>query len=280
MVSGSRHESPSREGRRIAQLFRQYRGLGDARPVNLDGILEEDGIELITSREADPGYAACLWPAPEGFPGGGIFLAPNQGNGRKRFSIAHELGHFHIPSHAKSRTAGISYCADRDMRARSSDAKQREWEANDFATELLMPKSLFSADVKRLDVSIGSAQRLAAPDMYDVSLTAAAWRIIQTTRERCAMVVSTGGSVEWVVRSDSFRLPITERNQQLHPDTFAAAAFRGEDAQEKPHEVPMGVWLESSSNETGSLLESTHKIPSLDQVISMLWFIEEDSDED
>ena len=59
-----------------------------------------------TSREADPHYTACLIRAPAGCRGGGIFLAPGQDSGRKPFSMAHELGHFHIPSHARTGANG------------------------------------------------------------------------------------------------------------------------------------------------------------------------------
>jgi hypothetical protein len=218
--------------------------------------------------------------APAGCPGGGIFLAPGQDRGRMRFSIAHELGHFHIPSHAKKGADGIGYCADRDLRARDTDAKQQEWEANDFAVELLMPRRLFTADAARLDVSVATAQRLAAPDMYDVSVTAAAWRLAQTTAERCAMVVSTGTGVEWMVRSAGFRLPITERRQRLHPDTLAAAVYRGEGADATPREVPAGAWLDAPVDVRGALLESTHRIAHLDQVVSLLWHLEDESAND
>lgn len=278
--SVSERESISREGRRIAQLFRQYRALGDVRPCNLDAILDEDEIEVITSREADPHYTACLIRAPAGCRGGGIFLAPGQDSGRKRFSIAHELGHFHIPSHARTGADGTGYCADRDMRARSRDARQQEWEANDFAAELLMPKKLFAADAARLDVSIAGVQRLAAEDMYNVSVTAAAWRLVQTTRERCAMVVSTGGIVEWMVRSEGFWLPITERRQRLHPGTLAAGTFRGEGAEPQSREVPAGAWLDTPTAVAGTLLESTHHIASLNQVVSLLWLVDSDGEGD
>src|SRR5439155_7062210 len=133
--------------------------------------------------------------------GGLIALQPGQDGGRLRFSIAHEMGHYHIPRHKHVQ----GYCADRDMRARSTDAKREEWEANDFATELLMPRKLFAEDARKLDVSVVSALKLGATDFYHVSVMAAAWRIVQVTRDAAAMVVSSDGRVEWMFRSDAFR---------------------------------------------------------------------------
>lgn len=267
----------SRDGRRIAQLFRQARQLGDVRPCELNPILAEDEIEVVESRLSDPGYTACLVRNSMGL-GAGILLARGQDEGRRRFSIAHELGHFHIPTHRQRDIQG--YCADRDMRARDTDANRVEWEANDFAAELLMPTRLFAADAARLDVSFAAVQHLAGTSMYDVSLTAAAWRLVQTTREQCTLVVSAGGLVEWVARSASFRLPLTERQQRVHPESLAASAFRGEGPEPHPRPVPLSCWVDARFPVRGELLESTHVIPRLGQVLSLLWLVEADDEND
>ncbi len=91
---------PTRDGLRVARLFRQVRVPGhlrDVRRCDLDAILEEDELDVCESEVADCGYAACLIRVPEG--GGGVMIAAGQEPGRRRFSLAHELGHFHIPSH-------------------------------------------------------------------------------------------------------------------------------------------------------------------------------------
>ena len=123
---------------------------------------------------------------------------------------------------------------------------------------------------------MASAITLGSADAYDVSVMAASWRIVQVTREPAAMVVSAGGRVEWMFRSASFRLPLTERGQRLHADTLAAAAFRERAGSETAREVDTAHWLDSAVDVRGTLLESTHFIPSLNQAISLLWFVEED----
>lgn len=180
------------EGLRIAKLFRKHRVGVDVRACNLEQVCAEDDLELVEARHAEKSYTACLVCGPDGV-GGLIALAPGQERGRKRFSIAHELGHYHIPWQKMTRAGGP--CSDRDMRAAHHSLTQREREANDFATELLMPRKLFAEDARKRDVSIAAALQLGSPDYYDVSGMAAAWRIIQTTREPAAMVVSVGGRV-------------------------------------------------------------------------------------
>ncbi|MBC8089748.1 MAG: hypothetical protein H7Z40_20990 [Phycisphaerae bacterium] len=84
---------------------------------------------------------------------------------------------------------------------------------------------------------------LAAPEMYDVSLTAAAWRLVETSREMCALVVSINGHVAWSVRSPSWRLPLPEVRRPIPVDTMAAAALQGELPLSTPEPIEPGTWL-------------------------------------
>jgi hypothetical protein len=252
----------------MAKLFRQARQLTETRACDLDAILDEDEIEIAESDAEDPGYTASLIRF-DSQKGGGIMLALGQSQGRRRFSIAHELGHFHLPSHRAAQVQGR--CNERDLRTRGHDTERREWEANDFAAELLMPHRLFAEDARRMSLSIDSVDQLASPHMYDVSRLAAAWRLVQLTREPAALVVSTNGTVEWLARSESFSGWLTERRQGLSPETLAAAAFRGEGVSGRPVEVPASAWFDNPAHAIGVLLESTYAIEQLGQVVSLLW---------
>lgn len=267
-----------RVGSSMAKLFRQSRQMTEIRACDLASILSEDEIDLAESDADNPGYTASLIRF-DSDKGGGIMLAKGQNEGRRRFSIAHELAHFHLPTHRAALVQGR--CNEGDLRARSRDAAQREWEANDFAAELLMPQRLFSVDIRRLSVSVDSVDRLASSAMYNVSRLAAAWRLVQTTRERAALVVSTNGAVEWLVRSESFSGWLTERGQQLSPDSLAAAAFRGASVSGSPVEVPAYAWFDNPAQAAGTLLESTYAIEQFDNVMSLLWQPSDDElDED
>lgn len=284
-MSAVRPQVRSRDGRDKARLFRQYRlapEVRDLRRCDLDPILEADQLEVLESWEADCGYAACL-VRPHDSEGAGIFIAAGQSPGRKRFSLAHELGHFHLPSHRNvgAFVEGVGHaftCADRDLRARASDAARREWEANDFAAELLMPYRLFSRDVERREATFRTVVDLGAPDQYDVSLTAAAWRLVETTREACALVVSVGGQVEWVVRSEAWRYPLVESRRAVPPGSAAAAVSTGESPNSEGEQLDPLVWLASpdgrwvASNDI-ELFESTHAVPRLKQVLSLIWAV-------
>lgn len=262
-----------RNGRRIAQLFRQHRlaDVLDARSFDIDAVVAADDIIVAESEFEEDGYAACLIRTSGC---NGIMIAGNQDRGRRRFSLAHELGHFHIPTHAAVGSRLV--CADAALRTRSSDLARLEWEANDFATELLMPYRLFSRDVERRDASFQSVALLAAPDMYDVSLTAAAWRLVETSREMCALVVIVDGHVSWTVRSPSWRLPLPEVHRRVPAGTMAAAVQSGERPISVAESVDPRAWLASADGRWVApadlrLLESTHAVPRLTQIISLLW---------
>ena len=61
---------------------------------------------------------------------------------RRRFSIAHELGHFEI------QRSGLVLCTSKDLDAWPWQSKQNdEAEANEFAAGLLLPERLFALSV-------------------------------------------------------------------------------------------------------------------------------------
>lgn len=256
-------------GTRIARLFRKVRGFADVRTCDLERVLAEDGIEVVESECSNPGYAACLVTVGEGMPAG-ILLAPGQSRGRRRFSIAHELGHFHIPTHRKHANRP---CGDKDLSASTAGDDDLEVEANDFAVEILMPRAPFLADSARMAPCIESVINLAADDMYDVSVTAAALRYVRLSSEACAVVCSRDGRVDWVIRSDSFFYRIPSRGDALPMQSLARFAHNGESPTHGAHPLDPYTWFALEQRGNPELFESTHAIPSQRQVLSMLWAV-------
>jgi Zn-dependent peptidase ImmA (M78 family) len=266
------HATANHEGLRIAQLFRSSRGLRDVRACDLEAILAEDKIALADTQLEIPGFVACLVQT-EGK--AGILLMPGQESGRRRFSIAHELGHYHIPKHKSS---GMRLnCADSDLRVQDQDGeeKQKEWEANEFAAELLMPATLFGKDIDHRSVSFETVAELASPDMYNVSMTAAAWRVIQTTREACCLVVAKEGRVEWMAKSKSCPFVATWKGDKVSSDSLMASVFSGESGSTRQVQVPSYAWIDGSSADQVEVFESTHSISKLGQVLTLVRFVQE-----
>ncbi len=80
--------------------------------------------------------------------------------GRKRFAIAHELGHFEL--HAVSQ---LILCTEEDMYVWNEN-KAQEIEANEFAASILMPKDIFTHYSKRGQPNMEVVKDLAKAPAY------------------------------------------------------------------------------------------------------------------
>lgn len=95
---------------------------------------------------------------------------------RKRFSVAHEIGHWLYHRH-KALLCKSSYIDE----SASLVSQIREKKANDFASNLLVPRYLFEpivADIR--SATFKNAKEIA--EKFDVSVTVAARRIVETGR--------------------------------------------------------------------------------------------------
>src|SRR5262244_3129625 len=110
--------------------------------------------------------------------------------GRKRFTIAHEIGHFVLANQNEG-----AICKSRDIESWDRDAKDKERQADDFAAELLIPATVVAP---RLSTTTPSLQRIEMiADECGTSLSAAAWRYCELTSEPCAVVWSEKGTISW-----------------------------------------------------------------------------------
>lgn len=67
-----------------------------------------------------------------------IFISPNESGGRFRFTLAHELGHI-LLGHGNDRESEF----DTRENMWNPNKEHREYEADEFAAELLMPEEKF-----------------------------------------------------------------------------------------------------------------------------------------
>jgi Zn-dependent peptidase ImmA (M78 family) len=97
---------------------------------------------------------------------------------RKRFTIAHEIGHFrmHVPDSsgvfADRAEDIVELPPDHASAATLPPLKQREWEADAFARELLMPELLVSVHARATGFNLP-----ALAERFDVSVPAIRLRL-------------------------------------------------------------------------------------------------------
>ncbi len=120
--------------------------------------------------------------------------------GHKRFTIAHELGHYHLPGHVDR-----LFPAPGDGNAVSLGGHFRgrrdplEVDADYFANELLMPARLVHPVMKGVGEGLCAIEALAT--QFRTSLSAAAIRYTSATKEPVAVIISHSGVVEWTAIS-------------------------------------------------------------------------------
>lgn len=164
-------------------------------PVPIEELcLHLDILEIVPL--TTDGYEGGLLTSADKF-NGTILFNEESPRERRRFTIAHELGHFLMPSHLPS-TEGRFLCKLQDMRELKGGESDRrlkmEVEANRFASQLLMPPPKF-----RIDAAVGKdpdiRQLSAIAKKYDVSKEAASRAYVRFREEPVAIVVTQNGKV-------------------------------------------------------------------------------------
>ena len=196
---------------------------------------------------------------------------------RRRFSIAHELGHFEM--HRKQ--ADFTMCAGADLddwQARQS-GKSREYEANAFAGALLLPRQLFEPRCQE-QPSLEHISALAVE--FAVSLTATARRFAEFSPEPCAIVFSRAGYIRWFHESKEFREMglFVDVKSKLDPSTMAALYFAGQSIPSRAVRVDADAWLRPGRHhDQAPIREQSFAMPTYNAVLTLLW-VEDDMEED
>ncbi len=159
-------------------------------------------ITRISGEDFSGGFEGMLHRVPQTKGEWGIvYNTAIKSSGRINFTLAHELGHYLL--HRMDLENGKIQCKRQDMFRWNSEYGQREAEANEFASYLLMPRNLFEDAIKNEEVSLHLLQHVA--NYFDVSLTAAILRWLQFTNKRAMLVVGDNGFVKWVWSSEGLR---------------------------------------------------------------------------
>ncbi|MDO9529373.1 MAG: ImmA/IrrE family metallo-endopeptidase [Syntrophales bacterium] len=186
--------------------------------------------------------------------------------GRKRFAIAHELGHFEL--HQDSQ---LIICTEQDM-FQWNESKSQEIEANDFAANILMPEDIFSDHIGSESPSIDIVAKLA--DEFRTTLTATALRYVQLSSEPCAIVISGDSSVRWYKKSNSFEFHV-KVGEKLSPNTYAFDFYDGVEMPLKPEKVPASAWIAGNVDEEADIMEHSVALNRYNVVLSLLWIHKE-----
>ena len=186
--------------------------------------------------------------------------------GRKRFAIAHEIGHFMLHTGTQ-----LILCSEDDMHV-WKESKAQEMEANEFAASLLMPYEIFIKFINIGQPTLDMISEIAKT--FRTTLTATALRYIGISKEPCALVVSKEGFIKWYKKSDSFNFHV-KVGEKLNFDTYAFDFFDGVSLPAEPDSVPARAWLAGEINEEAELFEQSLSLGSYGVVLSLLWICDD-----
>ena len=262
MTDGKR-KSPQKEANRLSTLLRQVLG-EDRFPVDVEALAREvsknneDPIGKIVGGDL-PGFEGMLRPHKKR-PGWHIVYNDDPRYlGRVRFTIAHEFGHYqlHRPPLSSADYANGELGRDcgfecKPLRANSwqEAERQREEEADTFASFLLMPLDDYRAQVDGQEMTVNLLNHIT--DRYGVSLTAACRKWIDFTDARAAMVVARDGFALWGRASKAaLKSGIFIRSGMPIPaDALAANGGNNRGfTSDTPVAQPAGIWSFSRGSE-------------------------------
>lgn len=233
------HKTPSDV---VEEILRQNPDL--TYPTPLERFVELAGIESISELTTD-GFEGMLITNPEKSRGA-IMVKAGVSPRRRRFTVAHELGHFLLPWHRQQKFS----CKSSDIkdsafsRTNSTEQVNIEVEANAFASELLMPSSAFKSFID--DFETPTLQNLTTlSDTFDVSFEATVHRYKALSDKPLAFVFSHHNVVRYWVKTQEMPYMLKVRKDQALP---SRSSSRNEGIAVSEFEtVAAHIWFEPHS---------------------------------
>jgi hypothetical protein len=163
-------------------------------PIDPVALARAAGVEVKGVVQQDIDFSGCLVNARGNW--GILYRDDVPSEGFRRFTVAHELGHYEIAAHHAVIFSGVA------MHVSDSGFTSHLWyeqEADHFAAELLMPEDLFRDAIRETTIGLPAIKKLA--DTFNTSLTSTAIRYAKLSPDPVAIIVSSGDRVQYCFTS-------------------------------------------------------------------------------
>lgn len=190
--------------------------------------------------------------------------------GKKRFVMAHELGHFEmhrdlIPVHH-----------DNDATLEYFKNGSQETEANEFASELLMPEDLFKKECAGKKFSPALLRSLA--NRFQTSITSTAYKYFEYGNHPICLFYSYDNKVIYWKRPEGYPHFINDRTKLPPPDDSVAAEFFNDHKiypkEQSKQQIWKSTWFELKDWEDDNdfkFYEYCIVTPLYNTVLSIVW---------
>jgi len=251
-----------REARRVARALVFRLGITAPEHIRIEAIAKRLGLRIVVTK-LDGAEAQLVRTGDDAM----IMVSDRiKDPAARRFSIAHELGHFvlghpSMPPHMLSATLR--------MKRGSEYERDYEAEANAFASELLMPYSLVRKLCEVSPMSLREPWLIA--EMFSVSILTSTIRVTEISPERCAAVFSAKRHVVWFAPSETFTREI-ERGRRIDPHSVAWDFYTKGAIDDREQPVPADAWFDTSVDV--EIIEHSTASTEHGTVLSLLWIPE------
>lgn len=179
--------------------------------------------------------------------------------GRRRFTIAHELGHWELHANYSQ-----FLCSDEDMK--DYGRSPLEMEANHFAAELLMPTLHFRDASAGLDPNISSIKILA--EMFSTTLTATAIRFADVTKHKVIVVWHCDSRIRWSYSDPKKGLPFVVAGKAV--PAFSSATLPEHEVVEGMTHYDQTDWFPQLTWGKDEVEEETLRMKNLNAGLTLL----------
>ncbi len=195
-----------------------------------------------------------------------------------RFTIAHEIGHFLLHDKLNLEIHNDNSNTLNWFKATEQQAKKglQEWEANDFASELLMPEKSFRKFAENKRFSPNLIKEIASH--FKTSLTSVAYRLVSLNIYPLFIVSIHNGKVSYWNKSENFWVKIKDITKLAPPEDSVAQEYIEADYDsiykefEKAQLISKSVWFELKSYEKDSdFYEYCIPTKQYKSIISIIW---------
>lgn len=244
--------SPKSEAINISRALQHIFG-SDRFPVNVRELVLEWSLQTCSEQPIKdiksvplPSFEGMLVQSPSG---DGWIIGVNENvesEGRIRFTIAHEFGHYLLHRERQD----CFNCSNQDMHSWDNHGRALEVEADTFASYLLMPLDDFRAQVDGQRFSMDLLRHCA--DRYGVSVTAAALKWREVAPGRVIVLSAIDGFLDWSCSNErAFRsgayFATRKEPIELPAESILNHATRSAGGQAGV--VPANVWLPRENSE-------------------------------
>lgn len=195
-----------------------------------------------------------------------------------RFTIAHEIGHFLLHDKLELEVHNDNSNSLNWFKSVEHQAKKglQEWEANDFASELLMPEKAFRKFIENKRFSPNLLKEIAS--YFKTSLTSVVYRLVYLNIYPLFIVSIHHGIVSYWNKSENFWVKVKDITKLSPPEDSVAQEYIEADYNfiykeaEKAQLISKSVWFELNPYEKNSdFYEYCIPTKQYKSLISIIW---------